>query len=98
MNFKSKIAIYFRAMLDSINADNFFAMINPVENPPVADAEFAEAGQVVGHSNQPTMNHDGGVFREPEDFAFDTCADGGVEFGQLRVRADAYFDPVGHDT
>ena len=48
-------------------------------------------------SNEPPMNHDGGVFREPENFAFDTCADGGVEFGQLRVCARAYFDPVGHD-
>ena len=82
-------------MLNPINTDDFFAMINPVKNPPVADAKFAQSGQIVGHSNEPPVNHDGGVFREPENFAFDTCADGGVEFGQLRVRARAYFNPVG---
>jgi len=84
-------------MLNSINTDDFFAMINPVKNPPVANAEFAETGQIVGHSNQPPVNHDGGIFREPENFAFDACSDGGVESGQLRIRARAYFDPVGHD-
>ena len=93
----SKIAINFRTMLNPINADDFFAMINPVENPPVADAEFAETGQIIGHSDEPPMDHHGGIFREPENFAFDTRADGGVEFGQLRVRARTYFDPVGHD-
>ena len=77
-------------MLNPVNADNFFAMINPVKNPPVANTKFAKTGQVIGHSDEPTMDHDGGVFREPEDFAFDACADGGVESGQLRVRASLF--------
>ena len=89
--------IDFGAVLNPVDADNFFAMINPLENPPVADAEFAETGQVFGHSNEPPVNHDGGVFRQPENFTFDACADCGVEFNQLRVCARAYFDPVGHD-
>ena len=29
-------------MLDSINADDFFTMLYPVENPSVADAKFAQ--------------------------------------------------------
>lgn len=41
------------------------------------------------------MQHDGGVFRQPENLAFDTRADGGVESGELRVCSGACFDPAG---
>ena len=85
-------------MLNAIDADDFFAMINPVENPPIADTQLAKAGQIIGHPDEAAMDHDGGVVREPENLAFNTGADVGVKSGQLGVRARAYFDPVGHGT
>jgi len=37
----SKLAIDFGAVLNPINANNLFGVIDPVENSPVADAHFA---------------------------------------------------------
>lgn len=95
--FNSKIAINFGAVLNSINADDFFAVINPVKDPPITNAKLAKACQIVRHSDEPAMDHHGGIFSKPKDFAFDTCADGGIEFSKLCVGSLAYFDPVGHD-
>ena len=36
-------------------------------------------------ATEPPMHHDGGIFREPENFAFDARADGGVEFAELPI-------------
>ena len=80
----------------AVDADESLRGIDPVEDAPVADAEFAQARKFVRHSDETPMNDGGGVFREPKNLAFDTCADGGVECGQLSVSLRAYFDPVGH--
>jgi len=44
------------------------------------------------------MNHGSSVFCQPDDFAFNRCADSGIEFGQLNIGLRAYFDAVGHET
>jgi len=85
-------------MLDSVNANNFFAVVDPIKDAPVADAEFAETGQILGHSHEPAMHHDRGIFGQPDYFAFDAGFDGWIGFGKLCVCPRAYFDPVGHDT
>jgi hypothetical protein len=61
-------------MADSINAEKFLIVINPVENAIVADAQFTKTGEVVGHSGEPPMNHRLGVFGKPLDLAFDARA------------------------
>ena len=84
-------------MLDSVNADNFFPMINPIKDAPIPNAEFAETGQIFGHSHKPAMHHDRGIFGQPDYFAFNAGSNGRIEFGKLYVCPRAYFDPVGHD-
>ena len=42
-------------MLNAINADDLLRMIDPVENSPVADAEFAETGELIRHANEAPM-------------------------------------------
>ena len=84
----SEIAIDFGAVLDAVDADEGLWMIDPVEDAPVAHAQFAKTGEVVRHSDQSAMHHGGCVFRQPKDFAFDTRADGGVEFAELHLGAE----------
>ncbi len=84
-------------MLNPVNADNFLFVINPIKNPPVANSQLAKAGQIIRHPDQAAMNHDGGIFRKPENLALDAGTDGGIQSGKLRVSLRAYFDPVGHD-
>ena len=91
-----EIAIDFGAVLDAVDADESLRGIDPVEDAPVADAEFAQAGKFVRHSDETPVNDGGGVFRESGNSAFDAGTDGGVERGELSVSLRAYFDPVGH--
>ena len=92
-----EIAIDFGAVLDAVDADESLRGINPVEDAPVADAEFAQARKFVRHSDETPVNDGGGVFREPRDLALDACADSGVERGKLRIGLGTYFDSVGHE-
>jgi hypothetical protein len=39
----SETPIDLRSMLDSIDTDNLLGMINPIENAPVANTQFAQA-------------------------------------------------------
>jgi hypothetical protein len=48
--------------------------MRPVEYSVITDAKLAKSFKVVGHSNEPTMNHQFRILREPEDFAFDAGA------------------------
>ena len=92
-----EIAIDFGAVLDAVDADESLRGIDPVEDAPVADTEFAQARKFVRHSDETPVNDGGGVFREPGNFAFDAGADGGVERGQLSVSLRTYFDSIGHE-
>jgi len=60
-----KIPIDLRAVLNSIDPNDFLGMINPVEDTPVTYPQFAQAGQIFWHTNQSPMDHDSGVVREP---------------------------------
>jgi hypothetical protein len=52
-----KIAIDFRAMLDSIKAHQLFAGIIPVKDAIIAYSQFAESAQFIRHSYEPPMQH-----------------------------------------
>ena len=91
-----KIAVHLGTVLDAVDADDGLWMIDPVKNAPIAHPQFAKSGEIVRHADQPPMHHDGRVFRQPEDFALDTRADGGVEFAKLHIGSRTYFDPIGH--
>jgi hypothetical protein len=91
-----EMTIDFGTVLDAVNADNFFCGINPIENSVIAHPQLAESGQILRHSNEPTMHHASGIVREPLDFALHARADSGVQPGELSVGLAAYFDLVGH--
>src|SRR5438128_1231016 len=92
----SELTIDFGTVLDAVNADELFCRINPVKDAVIANAELAESGQILWHSDEPAMHHAGGILREPLDFAFHARAKGGVQPCELRVGLAAYFDLVGH--
>src|SRR6266566_3218720 len=48
----SETPIDLRPMLDSIDTDNLLGMINPIENAPVTNTQFAQARQIIGHTDQ----------------------------------------------
>lgn len=82
-------------MLDAVKADNLFCGLNPIEDAVIAHTEFAESGQILRHTDKPTMSHASGIVREPLNFALHARADGGVQPGKLGVGFAAYFDLVG---
>lgn len=91
-----EVAVDFGTGLDAVNANNLFCGINPIEDAIIAHAELAESGQIVRHTDEPTMHHASGIVREPLDFALHARADGAVQPGELGVGLAAYFDLVGH--
>ena len=93
---QSEPAIDFGAVLDAVDANEFFRGIHPVEDAVIAHAEFAQARQILGHSHEPPVNHAGGILSEPLNLAFDADAHRGIQSGELRIRFAAYFDLVGH--
>jgi len=92
----SDMAIDLGAMLDAVNANQLLARIIPIQNAIIAHTKLAQTSQISRHPNQPPMHHDGGIFGELLNLAFDACRDGGVQFSELCVSFAAYFDPVGH--
>jgi hypothetical protein len=62
-------------MLNSIDAHDLLWMVDPVKNTPVTDTQFAQAGEVIRHADQPAMNHHHSVFRQPDDFTLDCRAE-----------------------
>jgi len=91
-----EMSIDFGTVLDTVNADNLFCGINPIEDAVITHAELAESGQIHRHSNEPAMHHASGIVREPLNFALHARADSGVQPGELSVGLAAYFDLVGH--
>jgi len=53
----SKLSINFGAMLNAIDANNLFWVIDPIEDSPVANAEFAQASKIFRHADETTMHH-----------------------------------------
>jgi hypothetical protein len=62
------------------------------KNAPVTHPQFAQACEIVRHANEAPMNHDVGVFCQPDYLAFNRRADGCIEFVQLRPGLETYFD------
>jgi hypothetical protein len=52
-----KLSINFGAMLNTVDADKLLRVIDPIENSPGANPEFAQSGKVVGHADEPTVHH-----------------------------------------
>ena len=75
----SESPIDLRPMLDSIDTDNLLGMINPIENAPVANTQFAQARQIIGHTDQSPMDHNGSIFRQPHDLSLNRCTDNSIE-------------------
>lgn len=94
----SKLSIDFRAVLDAVNPDQRLRVIDPVNDAVVANAQFAEAGQIVRHPDEPAMDRGLRILGKPDNLALDGGADGGVQLRELRLGARAYFDAVGHET
>jgi hypothetical protein len=44
-------------MLNPVDANNLFRVIDPIENSPVANPEFAQFGKIVGHADEATVHH-----------------------------------------
>ena len=75
----SETPIDLRPMLNSIDTDNLLGMINPIENASVTNTQFAQAGQIIGHTDQSPMDHDGIIFRQPHDLSLNRCTDNSIE-------------------
>ncbi len=75
----SETPIDLRPMLDSIDTDNLLGMINPIENAPVTNTQFAQARQIIGHTDQSPMDHNGSIFRQPHDLSLNRCTDNSIE-------------------
>jgi hypothetical protein len=80
---RSELAIDFGAVLDAVNANEFFGGINPIENAVVADAELAESRQIFRHPHKSAMHHAGSVGGKPLNLALHARANGGVQRGKL---------------
>ena len=92
----SEAPIDLGAMLDAVNANQLPGRVIPIQNTIIARTELAQTSQIFRHPNKPPMYHDGGIFGEPLDFAFDAGADGGIQDSELRACFAAYFDAAGH--
>src|SRR5579885_1426934 len=78
-------------MLNPLNTNNFFQMIKPVENSPIADAQ-----QTDPPAFPPPPLHDVGIIRGPEDLAFNAHANSGDPPAEGRIRIRACFGPIRH--
>ena len=45
----SEIPIDFRPVLDAVNAEQGLRRIDPIQDAPIADTQFAEAGKFIRH-------------------------------------------------
>ena len=69
-----------------------------LKNAVVAQPQFAQGAQLLGHSNQSSMHHVRSVLSQPKNFALEAGGDGMVQLCQLALGLGAYFDGVGHLT
>ena len=54
---KLQRTVCFGSVLNSIDAHDLLWMVYPVKNTPVTDTQFAQAGEVIRHADQASMNH-----------------------------------------
>ena len=80
-----ELAIHLGSMRNSVNADDFLFVINPIKNAPVSHAQLAQTGQVVRHADEAPMNHYGSVLHQPDELIFNCGTDGRIQFLQLRI-------------
>jgi hypothetical protein len=41
--------------------------------------KFTQAGQIIGHTDQSPMDHNGSIFRQPHDLSLNRCTDNSIE-------------------
>lgn len=92
----SEIPIDLGPVRAAVDPDQFLSVIDPIKDAVVANADFAQAFEVLGHPDQPAMDHGVRVLGKPRDLPFHARTDGGIQSRQLAVRLGPYFDGVGH--
>ncbi len=90
----SEASIDLGAVLNPVEPHQLLLVVNPIENPMIADAEFAQTCQVVRHADESAMHHRCGVLREPADLSLHARRDGRIEVSQLTACLGAYLDLV----
>jgi hypothetical protein len=40
---------------------------------------FAQARQIIGHTDQSPMDHNGSIFRQPHDLSLNRCTDNSID-------------------